>query len=314
MTDSTESVLQSDDFNSLSLEALCAFLSLEQMEVIDELRLYRSAVTWAKSQKGDQSAEMSDEEVRIILQKALFLIRLPTVDAKGFSDTCGAANVLSDREKLQIYHYILSIKPDMTDKAVVENTVAGFSADQRAYHSGEYTFERFSNIKGHWNCNSKVDAICFSSSAAGRLTGVGIYGTKDGASIPSVKLDIFDNTGKNLNSITVRDIPCTGSDTPVPIRWSTGVALRKDTEYTVSVVIESPGHVTYKGKAGTPQVTIENNTFTFTSSSRCNNSTNETHGQIPQLLFQTLIFCSNQLMDKYEAKFPTAPNHVVSNR
>ena len=286
MTDSTESVLQSDDFNSLSLEALCAFLSLEQMEVIDELRLYRTAVTWAKSQKGDQSAEMSDEEVRIILQKALFLIRLPTVDAKGFSDACGADNVLTAEEKSQIYHYILSIKPDTTDKTVRENTVAGFSADQRAYNSGEYTVERFSNSNGEWCCNSRVDAICFHSSAAVRLTGVGIYGTKDGTPITSVKLDIIDNTGKNLNTITVRDIPCTGTDTPVPIRWGTGVHLRQDTEYTVSVLIEAPGHSTYGGDRGESQAPIENTTFTFSKAPSSTNGTGLVNGQIPQLLFR----------------------------
>ena len=286
ITDNTDSVLQSADFNSLSLEALCAFLSLEQMAGVDELRLYRSAVTWAKSQNGDQSAEMSDEEIRNVLQKALFLIRLPTVDAKGFSDVCGAANILTAEEKSEIYHYILSVKPDMTDQTIVGKTVAGFSADQRACNSNEYTIERLSNISGEWNCNSNVDAICFRSSAAVRLTGVGIYGTKDCAHITSVKLDIFDNTSKNLNTVTVRDIPCTGTDTPVPIRWGTGVNLRQDTEYTVSVLIESPGHNTYKGDRGKSKASINNTTFTFSKAPGSTNGTSPDSGQIPQLLFR----------------------------
>ena len=218
----------------MSLEAHFAFLALEQMAVVDELRLYRSAVTWVKSQKGHQSAEMSDEEIRNVLQKALFLIRLPTVDTKEFSDICGAANVLSDSETSQIYHYILSGKPDITDK-----TVAGFSAMNRVA-SHEYTIQRYSSYTlADCNSNVQVADICFSSSVAVYHTGVGIYGGQHSSPIASVNLDIFDNTSKNLNTITVRDMPCTGTDTPVPIRWGTGVNLRQDTKYEVRVIIDS---------------------------------------------------------------------------
>ena len=277
MTDNTESVLQSDDFNSLSLGALCAFLSLEQMEFVDEVRLYRSAVTWAKSQKGDQPAEISDGEIRNVLQQALFLIRLPTVDAKEFSDICGAANVLSDSEKSQIYHYILSGKSDITDK-----TVAGFSAINRVV-SCEYTIQRYSGYSLA-DCNSNVADICFSSSVAVYLTGVGIYGRQDGSPIARVKLDIIDNTGKNLNTITVRDIPCTGTDTPVPIRWGAGVNLRQDTKYQVRVIIDSYDEA-YRGLGGASQVTVDNSTFTFFKSS---SDPDEFEGIIPELLFRKL--------------------------
>ena len=284
MTLSKDSVLRSTDFNSLSFDALCAFLLLEQMAVVDELRLYRSAVTWAKSQKGNQRKQISDEEIRNVLQKALFLIRLPTVDAKGFSDVCGVANILTGDEKLEIYHYILSTKPGLKHNGA-HALVAGFSGKARVQL--QYTVERFFQTNSPWNYrymyDSLLDALSFKINNPICLTGVGIYGTQDGTHFTSVKLDIIDNTGKNLNTITARYIPCTGRDTPVPIRWGTGVDLRQDTEYTVSALIKS--NATYKGDGGKSQVTVGNTTFTFTPTPNSKSGTNVNYGQIPQLLF-----------------------------
>ena len=141
MQEHTELVIAHDDFNSLSHDALCSFLSMKKMNLDDEMKLYEAAVTWATTNtttnwESEARAGPSDREIRNTLGTALLLIRLPTADMKRFADVCGKSAVLTDKEKNDIYFYSLERQATQARVGINNITkVAGYSTVPRKWFS-----------------------------------------------------------------------------------------------------------------------------------------------------------------------------------
>ena len=288
MQEHSEPVITNEDFTALSHDALCSFLSLEKMNLDDEMKLYEAAVTWATintttNQQGEAAcAAPSDGEIRRTLGEALFLIRLPAADMKKFANVCGNSGVLTSDEKSAIYFHGLQDNNVSDSKAGDENRmVAGFISLPRLSGSDHViTVNRFRSTYDGWNIRSTTQVLSFMVSENVNLLGVGIYGSSTPAHMDTVTLSVFDQNNQTMATVSKSDILCDGTATPIPIKLDKPIPVLPNFQYTISAVI--PG-VTYYGQSPTA---TEGVTFVQTSSRHFRRSQNcFNQGQIPTILF-----------------------------
>ena len=293
MSNETNAVIQDEDFLTLSMDALCMFLSLDNMQTNNEMLLYRAAVKWVQSQGTSENTTLTDTEVRDALHRALCMIRFPVVDLDDFSSECGNAGVLTAEEKADIFQYIISHRALQAKSASMaeRETVAGFSTVPRVLVNQPPIMlnkvKRFQKtcFTG-WRCNpTKTDAIKVSPSSPIWLAGVGIHSTRSAEPIRSVKVQLLNRNGKELRSIFARNQSAKINQI-IPLLWDVAVKLEAGEEYRVLANIDSPKpNYTYKGEAGSQWVSEAGVTFTFMDTPLSTNGTKVRCGQIPELLF-----------------------------
>ena len=168
MSNETNAVIQDEDFLTLSMDALCMFLSLDKMQTNNEILLYRAAVKWAQSQETSENTTLTDTEVRDALQRALCMIRLPVVDIDDFSSECGNAGVLTAEEKAEIFQYIISpgALQEKSSSMAERETVAGFSTVPRVLvNQPPIMLNKVKRFQHGWRCNAtKTDTMKVSPS------------------------------------------------------------------------------------------------------------------------------------------------------
>ena len=287
MQEHTEPVITNEDFKDLSHDALCTFLSMEKMNLDDEMKLYEAAVTWATTntttnQRGAAAcAAPSDGEIRDTLGEALFLIRFPAADMTRFAAVCGNKSVLTADEKSAIYFHGLQHQTAHENKVIDEYTiVAGFDSLPRlSFCDDVITVNRFRNNGDGWNVGSQPQVLSFVVSENVNLLGVGIYGSSTPANM-GITLSVYDQYKHNLITVSKSDIQCDGTATPIPIKLDKPLPLLPNLQYTISAVIP---HVTYYGQSPTA---TEGITFVQTPYGlfhRYHNCLNQ--GQFPTVLF-----------------------------
>jgi len=150
---------------------------------------------------------------------------------------------------------------------------------------------RFTGLKPlGMNCSGERvtanhDAIRVQLNKTAILTSVGLFGTLKPKDEISVEVEI-------LNAQLVRIFRVetayegTGSNKPVDVPVK--VKMNADTEYTVQVLIKSPGFATFSGRGGKAEVNYESNGLivVFKQSSKSRKDTSVESGQIPALCFK----------------------------
>ena len=292
MQEHVEPVITNADFTALSHDALCSFLSLEKMNLDDEMRLYEAAVTWATTNttitnqhREAACAAPSDGEIRRTLGEALFLIRFPVADMERFANLCGETGVLNADEKNDIYFHGLVRQKAQCRREQSKNTmVAGFSTLPRKLVCFHVLSVNQNPTTSAFRLNSQqAQSLSFQASLPINLHGISIYGVTVAKAMSNIRVTVWQ-TYNELVNITKASLDCDGTPTPIPIMFDIPVKLNPNVSYTVSVTMTES---TYYGHALTyGSITKEGVTFTIQNASAGSLFVFTTNtGQIPELLF-----------------------------
>ena len=105
-------VLMSEDFVSLSKEALKEVLQLD-LQINSELEVLQATMKWAERKCEELNKSIDGANLRKVLGDNLFLIRFPTMSVDNFNDTVVPYDVLTASEGFQVLRYLTaSSKPE----------------------------------------------------------------------------------------------------------------------------------------------------------------------------------------------------------
>lgn len=77
-------------------------------------------IKWAQKQCEKQSLEVNDNNMRLVVGPLLYLIRFPRMTLEEFASVCQFSNLLTDKEKVDIFiHFTSSVKPEIPFSSMV---------------------------------------------------------------------------------------------------------------------------------------------------------------------------------------------------
>ncbi|XP_064912171.1 E3 ubiquitin-protein ligase MYCBP2 isoform X6 [Columba livia] len=224
---------------------------------------------------------------REVLEKMLVIVVLPVRNSLRRENELFSSHLVSNTCGL-----LASIVSELTASAL-GSEVDGLNS----LHSVKSTPNRFTKTSQgrSWNTgNGSPDAICFSVDKPGVVVvGFSVYG---GGGIHEYELEVLvddsDHTGDSTHSHRWTSLELvkgtyTTDDSPsdiAEIRLDKVVPLKENVKYAVR--LRNYGSRTANGDGGMTTVQCPDGvTFTFSTCSLSSNGTNQTRGQIPQILY-----------------------------
>ncbi|XP_031752940.1 E3 ubiquitin-protein ligase MYCBP2 isoform X14 [Xenopus tropicalis] len=240
---------------------------------------------------------------REVLEKMLVIVVLPVRNSLRRENELFSSHLVSNTCGL-----LASIVSELTASAL-GSEVDGLNS----LHSVKSSPNRFTKTSQgrSWNTgNGSPDAICFSVDKPGLVVvGFCVYG---GGGIHEYELEVLvddsDHSGDAAHShrwtsLELMKGTYTTDDSPsdiAEIRLDKAVPLKENMKYAVR--LRNYGSRTANGDGGMTTVQCSDNvTFTFSSCSLSSNGTNQTRGQIPQVLYYRSEFdgdLQSQLLSK----------------
>ncbi|KAM6095698.1 E3 ubiquitin-protein ligase MYCBP2 isoform 13-T13 [Chlamydotis macqueenii] len=255
----------------------------------DSTLAHRFPLLVAHMEKLSQSEENVSgmTSFREVLEKMLVIVVLPVRNSLRRENELFSSHLVSNTCGL-----LASIVSELTASAL------GSEADGlNSLHSVKSTPNRFTKTSQgrSWNTgNGSPDAICFSVDKPGVVVvGFSVYG---GGGIHEYELEVLvddsDHTGDSTHSHRWTSLELvkgtyTTDDSPsdiAEIRLDKVVPLKENVKYAVR--LRNYGSRTANGDGGMTTVQCPDGvTFTFSTCSLSSNGTNQTRGQIPQILY-----------------------------
>ncbi|XP_026561082.1 E3 ubiquitin-protein ligase MYCBP2 isoform X5 [Pseudonaja textilis] len=255
----------------------------------DSALAHRFPLLVAHMEKLSQSEENISgmTSFREVLEKMLVIVVLPVRNSLRRENELFSAHLVSNTCGL-----LASIVSELTASAL------GSEADGlSSLHSVKSSPNRFTKTSQgrSWNTgNGSPDAICFSVDKPGVIVvGFSVYG---GGGIHEYELEVLvddsDHTGDSTHSHRWTSLELvkgtyTTDDSPsemAEIKLDKVVPLKENVKY--SVRLRNYGSRTANGDGGMTTVQCPDGvTFTFSTCSLSSNGTNQTRGQIPQILY-----------------------------
>uniref|UniRef100_A0A8C6XHK3 RCR-type E3 ubiquitin transferase n=1 Tax=Naja naja TaxID=35670 RepID=A0A8C6XHK3_NAJNA len=255
----------------------------------DSALAHRFPLLVAHMEKLSQSEENISgmTSFREVLEKMLVIVVLPVRNSLRRENELFSAHLVSNTCGL-----LASIVSELTASAL------GSEADGlSSLHSVKSSPNRFTKTSQgrSWNTgNGSPDAICFSVDKPGVIVvGFSVYG---GGGIHEYELEVLvddsDHTGDSTHSHRWTSLELvkgtyTTDDSPseiAEIKLDKVVPLKENVKYAVR--LRNYGSRTANGDGGMTTVQCPDGvTFTFSTCSLSSNGTNQTRGQIPQILY-----------------------------
>ncbi|KAK4831860.1 hypothetical protein QYF61_019688 [Mycteria americana] len=255
----------------------------------DSALAHRFPLLVAHMEKLSQSEENVSgmTSFREVLEKMLVIVVLPVRNSLRRENELFSSHLVSNTCGL-----LASIVSELTASAL-GSEVDGLNS----LHSVKSTLNRFTKTSQgrSWNTgNGSPDAICFSVDKPGVVVvGFSVYG---GGGIHEYELEVLvddsDHTGDSTHSHRWTSLELvkgtyTTDDSPsdiAEIRLDKVVPLKENVKYAVR--LRNYGSRTANGDGGMTTVQCPDGvTFTFSTCSLSSNGTNQTRGQIPQILY-----------------------------
>ncbi|XP_071888578.1 E3 ubiquitin-protein ligase MYCBP2 isoform X29 [Anas platyrhynchos] len=255
----------------------------------DSALAHRFPLLVAHMEKLSQSEENVSgmTSFREVLEKMLVIVVLPVRNSLRRENELFSSHLVSNTCGL-----LASIVSELTASAL-GSEVDGLNS----LHSVKSTPNRFTKTSQgrSWNTgNGSPDAICFSVDKAGVVVvGFSVYG---GGGIHEYELEVLvddsDHTGDSTHSHRWTSLELvkgtyTTDDSPsdiAEIRLDKVVPLKENVKYAIR--LRNYGSRTANGDGGMTTVQCPDGvTFTFSTCSLSSNGTNQTRGQIPQILY-----------------------------
>ncbi|XP_071961777.1 BTB/POZ domain-containing protein 3-like [Antedon mediterranea] len=269
----TEVALRADSFVDIDFKTLQSILSRETLNV-NEVALFHAAVRWAKAECKRQEMITTPPNLRKVLGKALYLIRIPTMVVKAFANEIANLQILTLKETNDVFLYFTADKKPNLEFPV--------TARKGLRTCSVHRFQSSAYRSNQWRYRGRCDSIQFSVDRRIFIAGFGLYGSSTNGATYSVRIELKRNK-KTLSSMDTR-FTSNGLSKTFPIMFEHPVQVEPRITYTANAILDG-SELSYFGQEGLTEVTCGCATFTFQCSSESTNGTGVQGGQLPQIIF-----------------------------
>ncbi|EPQ08102.1 BTB/POZ domain-containing protein 2 [Myotis brandtii] len=312
----TADAITAEGFTDIDLDTLVAVLERDTLG-IREVRLFSAVVRWSEAECQRQQLQVTPENKRKVLGKALALIRFPLMTIEEFAAGPAQSGILVDREVVSLFlHFTVNPKP----------RVDFIDLPSCCLRGEECSINHFQQVESRWGYSGTSDRIRFSVNKRIFVVGFGLYGSIHGPTDYQVNIQVPtrpSNTvlGQNdtgfscdgsastfrvmfkepveiihTDSNTVlgqndTGFSCDGSASTFRVMFKEPVEVLPNVNYTACATLKGPD--SHYGTKGLRKVTHESPTtgaktcFTFCYAAGNNNGTSVEDGQIPEVIFYT---------------------------
>ncbi|CAG0886407.1 unnamed protein product [Cyprideis torosa] len=270
--------LSADGFLDIDLETLGAVLERDTLR-IREANLFDYCVRWAEHRCEKQGLAVIPANKRMMLGRALYLIRFPLMTVEEFAQGPAQTEVLTDREVVDLFLYFtLNPKPDVQFVDVARCCMTGKGI----------VCSRFQNVESRWGYSGTSDRVRFVVDRRIFLVGFGLYGSIHMPQEYEVNIALLHtSTNKSLASNDVL-FDSDGTKGTFHVMFRDPVEILPGTSYTACATLR--GADSHYGTRGKSKVIVETHsgekvTFKFSYAAGNNNGTSVEDGQIPELIF-----------------------------
>lgn len=247
-----ERIFKTEEFLDISQVGLKAIAQLDELGCVDELAMYSACTMWARRNCQKKEMETNDANLRSALGDVINSIRFPLMSSEQFAKNIGHSNILTDKEKVDIYQHIL-VNPNDQGSGMFNSKPRNFLCSCDVY----MTTVNASNAS--WSID-RHDNIFLSASQDLKLVGVSLYGCQ----------------GSNKVNISIRGSFSIQTDTgmsdgicdPFLVFFPNSVVIRANQEYQMSVSINGPAANFRVGSGLNSSVASQGVQFYFSRSSR----------------------------------------------
>ncbi|XP_023210824.1 BTB/POZ domain-containing protein 6-B-like [Centruroides vittatus] len=268
-----ELALSSDGFVDIDYNTLESILQRETLNT-KELVLFRAAVSWAAAECARRELEPTAENKRMVLGKALYLIRIPAMALEEYANGAAQSGILTLQETTDIFLFFTACnKPNLnfpTKQRVGLKTQICHRFQSSAYRSNQ------------WRYRGRCDSIQFCVDKRIFIVGFGLYGSSNGSADYTAKIEL-KRMGKVLAENKTKFFS-DGSSNTFQVYFQHPIQIEADTFYTASTILDG-AELSYFGQEGLTEITVGCVTFQFQCSSDSTNGTGVQGGQIPELIF-----------------------------
>lgn len=306
-------VFQSASFQVLPFSFLKEVLAHSRL-VLDEETVCTATLLWASKQCEMKWMKVNGKNQRIVLEDAIFNIRIPLLSQDYFTENISEKGLLTDSEEVHILKYFLNPKKPFDGKFIAkkrvapgsrfmysptretatDSSLAGLAAGpdlpiEHPLSAGKHgCIQRFKEHREGWGYRGvKKDAIIIVVSRDIRMEYIYIYGACRFDRTMDVSFVIQDDKADEISS-TEATIPCIVSKPTYELgvkneTGSYGVRLNADVEYHLILTIK--GDNSYYGKDGKANCSGDGLDVEFKNSKFSSNNTSVEIGQIESFKF-----------------------------
>ncbi|XP_014674739.1 PREDICTED: BTB/POZ domain-containing protein 1-like [Priapulus caudatus] len=276
----TTEALAAEGFAEIDAETLVAVLERDTLR-IREARLFGAIARWSEAECMRRQTAVVPETQRVVLGRALSLIRFPLMTVEEFANGPAQSGILTDREVVSLFlHFTVNPKPTVNFLDVPRCCMTG----------KEQTVCRFQKIEGRWGYSGTSDRIRFLVDRRVFVVGFGLFGSIHGPAEYQVNIQIIHTgTGKHMGQNDT-SFSCDGTNGTFRVMFHEPVEIAPNTNYTACATLKGPdSHYGTKGlrKMVHESLTSAKVTFHFTYAAGNNNGTSVEDGQIPEVIFYT---------------------------
>ncbi|XP_029469797.1 BTB/POZ domain-containing protein 2 isoform X2 [Rhinatrema bivittatum] len=273
----TADAITAEGFTDIDLDTLVAVLERDTLG-IREIRLFSAMVRWSEAECQRQQHQVTPENKRKVLGKALSLIRFPLMTIEEFAAGPAQSGILTDREVVSLFlHFTVNPKP----------RVEFIDRPRCCLRGKECSINRFQQVESRWGYSGTSDRIRFSVNRRIFVVGFGLYGSIHGPTdYQIIHTDSNTVLGQNDTGFS-----CDGSSNTFRVMFKEPVEILPNVNYTACATLKGPD--SHYGTKGLRKVIHESPTtgtktcFTFCYAAGNNNGTSVEDGQIPEIIFYT---------------------------
>ncbi|XP_054882556.1 BTB/POZ domain-containing protein 3-like isoform X3 [Poeciliopsis prolifica] len=268
-----ELALRSEGFCDIDAQTLESILRRETLNA-KEMVVFEAALSWAEAECQRRDLPPSIDNKRLVLGKAIYLIRIPAMALEDFANGAAQSGVLTLNETNDIFlWFTASRKPELLFCTKPRKGLA----PQRCHR-----FQSCAYRSNQWRYRGRCDSIQFAVDRRVFIAGFGLYGSSCGSAEYSAKMEL-KRQGVPMAQRVIKFFS-DGSSSTFPVWFDYPVQIEPDTFYTASVVLDG-NELSYFGQEGMTEVQSGKVTFQFQCSSDSTNGTGVQGGQIPELIF-----------------------------
>ncbi|XP_055514832.1 BTB/POZ domain-containing protein 2-like isoform X3 [Leucoraja erinacea] len=256
----TSDAINAEGFTDIDLDTLMAVLERDTLG-IREIRLFNAVVRWAEAECQRQQLQLTPENKRKVLGKALSLIRFPLMTIEEFA--------------------AVNPKP----------RVEFIDRPRCCLRGKECSINRFQQVESRWGYSGTSDRIRFTVNRRIFVVGFGLYGSIHGPTDYQVNIQIIHTDSNTILGQNDTGFSCDGSSNTFRVMFKEPVEILPNVNYTASATLKGPD--SHYGTKGLRKVIHESPTtgtktvFTFCYAAGNNNGTSVEDGQVPEIIFYT---------------------------
>uniref|UniRef100_A0A8C0VYF5 BTB domain-containing protein n=1 Tax=Castor canadensis TaxID=51338 RepID=A0A8C0VYF5_CASCN len=256
----TADAITAEGFTDIDLDTLVAVLERDTLG-IREVRLFNAVVRWSEAECQRQQLQVTPENKRKVLGKALGLIRFPLMTIEEFAAGPAQSGILVDREVVSLFlHFTVNPKP----------RVEFIDRPRCCLRGKECSINRFQQVESRWGYSGTSDRIRFSVNKRIFVVGFGLYGSIHGPTDYQVNIQIIHTDSNTVLGQNDTGFSCDGSASTFRVMFKASGGA-PNVNYTACATLKGPD--SHYGTKALRKVTHESPTTG--------------DGQIPEVIFYT---------------------------